>query len=359
MESSSHDRTAPEPGVGGGPRAPAAAHELVRPRVVVSECLGFAAVRYNGQILTSRFVEALRDHVNFVRVCPEVGMGMGVPRDPIRVVLSDGEARLHQPSTGRDWTGEMRAFCREFLGGLGEIDGFILKSKSPSCGISDVKIFAGEEGSPVERDAGLFARAVLDAYPWAATQDEGRLTNLRLRHHFLAHLWTLARLRRVEAGGEPADLVRFQAEHKLLLLSRSPDGQRELGRLVAEAGARPFPGLLRAYRERLGEVFSRPPRAGPTANALQHAFGYVSGELEPAERKCFLDLLERFRGGRAPLPTLLAVLRAWILRFDVAYLADQRLFEPYPHELVDLSSSGDGQMVDAARSRRTPKRRSS
>ncbi len=329
-----------------------------RPRVVVSECLGFAAVRYNGQILKSRFVDALREHVVFVQVCPEVGMGMGVPRDPVRVVLKDGEARLHQPDTGRNWTGEMRAFSDDFLGGLDAVDGFILKSKSPSCGISDTKIYAGEQGgSPVGRSAGLFARAVQGAYPWAAIQDEGRLTNLRLRHHFLTHVWTLARLRRAEASEEPSALVRFQAEHKLLLLSLSPGGQRELGRIVAEAGVRPFPELIQRYRERLGRVFARPPRAGPTVDALHHAFGYVSDELDPSERTYFLDLLERFREGRAPLPTLLAVLRAWIVRFGVGYLEDQRLFEPYPPDLVDLSSSGDGQMVDVGprptRSRRT------
>lgn len=329
-----------------------------RPRIVVSECLGFAAVRYNGQILKSRFVDALRDHVAFVQVCPEVGMGMGVPRDPVRVVLRDGEARLHQPDTGRDWTEEMRRFGDDFLDGLDAVDGFILKSKSPSCGISDTKIYAKDEGgSPVERSAGLFARAVQAAYPWAAIQDEGRLTNLRLRHHYLAHVWALARLREIEAAGEPSALVRFQAEHKLLLLSLSPGGQRELGRIVAEAGVRPFPELIRAYREGLGRVFARPPRVGPTVDALQHAFGYVSDQLDPSERSYFLDLLERFREGRAPLPTLLAVLRAWIVRFDVGYLEDQRLFEPYPPELVDLSSSGDGQMVDVGaaptRSRRT------
>ena len=136
--------------------------EFHKPRVVVSKCLEFEHCRYNGQIISSPAVRFMTPHVEFLAVCPEVEIGLGVPREPIRVVERDGERRLVQPATGRDVTGEMRDFAGRFLDGLGEVDGFVLKSRSPSCGIKDVKIFAGpEKGSAVGRGAGFFGEAVM------------------------------------------------------------------------------------------------------------------------------------------------------------------------------------------------------
>lgn len=174
-----------------------------RPRVVVSQCLGFAAVRYDGQALRSRFVEALRDHVEFVQVCPEVGIGLGVPRDPIRIEVTAGgraraagELRLVQPSTSRDLTDKMHAFAETFLEEVRPVDGFILKSRSPSCGITDAKRFeAGAEDTLDGRGPGLFARAVLERFPHAAVEDEERLADETVRRRFLEHVHAAARLR--------------------------------------------------------------------------------------------------------------------------------------------------------------------
>ncbi len=230
----------------------------VTPKVVVSRCLGFAAVRYDGQLLESRFVEALRDHVEFVRVCPEVEIGMGVPRDPIRIEVAGGERRLVQPSTGTDFTSEMRAFADDFLGKLDAVDGFILKSKSPSCGIVDTKFFAeGGGGGPLGRDAGLFAEAVLGRFPWAAVQDDERLTKYLPRHRFLTHLWAVARLRRVEATGEMSELAAYHAAYENLLTATGEEPRR-LGRLVANPGGRSFEELVADYRRELGRALSGP-----------------------------------------------------------------------------------------------------
>lgn len=318
----------------------------VRPNVVVSECLGFAAVRYNGQILRSRFVETLRDHVRFLQVCPEVEIGLGVPRDPIRIEEESGKARLVQPSTGRDLTGAMEEFAGSYLQGLGNVDGFILKAKSPSCGLRDAKVYAaGSESGPLGRGSGLFAAAVTRAFPWAAREDEGRLTNLRLRHHFLTHLWALARLREVEASGRVADLVRYHTSYKFLLMTLGPDVPARLGRIVANPDGLLLSDLVSSYRRTLGEALADPPRTGNTVNALQHLFGFVSDRLDARERSYFLELLEEFRAGRLTLPAILALLRSWAVRFEETYLASQFFFEPYPRRLFDLSSSGSGRLV--------------
>jgi uncharacterized protein YbbK (DUF523 family) len=127
--------------------------------VVVSQCLGFAAVRYNGAMLRDDFVQALRKHVDFVQVCPEVGIGLGVPRDPIHIVTGPAGRRLVQPSTERDLTHAMQKFSRKFLAGLGPVDGFILKSRSPSCGIKDVKTFIDAPGNMPASKGWIFRRS--------------------------------------------------------------------------------------------------------------------------------------------------------------------------------------------------------
>lgn len=163
-----------------------------RPVVVVSQCLGFAAVRYNGLMLADDFVSALTRYVEFVQVCPEVGIGLGVPRDPIRIV-DTGTQRLVQPSTRRDLTVVMQAFAGEWLGSLRKVDGFILKARSPSCGIADVKTFQSmETETPTGTGMGLFAEEVQRRFPDAAIEDECRLKDPVVRREFLIRIFASA-----------------------------------------------------------------------------------------------------------------------------------------------------------------------
>ena len=106
--------------------------EYVRPRVVISRCIEFDRCRWNGLMITSTIVRKLKDHIDFETVCPEVDIGLGVPRKPIRLVGSEDRARLVQPDTGKDLTGDMTRFSRDFLETVGTVEGFILKGKAPS-----------------------------------------------------------------------------------------------------------------------------------------------------------------------------------------------------------------------------------
>jgi uncharacterized protein YbgA (DUF1722 family)/uncharacterized protein YbbK (DUF523 family) len=307
---------------------------------VVSQCLGFAAVRYDGQVLQEPFVRSLADHVQFIQVCPEVGIGLGVPRDPIRLVVEQGGRRLVQPSAGRDLTEDMHRFAGGFLDQVGLVDGFILKSRSPSCGIKDVKQFSADGENPTSKSSGFFAEAVLNRFPHAAIEDEGRLTNLRLRHHFLTKLFLVARFRQLQATPTMADLVTFHTAYKLQLMAYSQAGLKALGRIVSNLDSVPITAVYRAYACRLIEVLAEPPRPSANRNALLHAFGYVSRSLKAREKEYFLELLEEYRRERLPLSVLLGVLRAWMLHLDEPYLQSQLYFEPYPRPLLDLTDSG-------------------
>jgi len=272
--------------------------EHVRPNVVLSRCLELEPVRYDGKVIPCELVLELEPFVSFVPVCPELEIGLGVPRDPVRIVSVDGAARLLQADTGRDVTAKMREFSGDFLSDLGPVDGFILKSRSPSCGISDVKVYQGlSPSASTTRGPGLFAERVLELHAGLAIEDEGRLRNHRIREHFLTKLFSLARLRAVENSGQMKQLVRFHSSNKLLLMAYSQKEMRALGRIVANPDRKSFDDLAPDYRQHFQAALARPPRTA-------------------------------------------AAMRAWIGRFEEDYLMTQTFFEPYPAELMSVSDSG-------------------
>jgi len=237
----------------------------------------------------------------------------------------------------------MQEFAHGFLRSLPPVDGFILKNRSPSCGIADSKVYgSSEKGAAIARQAGLFGGAVRERFPDLPTEDEGRLTNRALREALLTSIFSLASLREVEAGERMGDLVTFHARHKLLLMALGEVRLRELGRIVANADHLPVSEVLRLYRAAFQDVLRRPVRRPSAANALLHAFGYVTDGLSSGERAYFLETLAEYRAGHVSLSAPVGVLRAWIVRFDIAYLSDQRLFFPFPSSLLSLEDSGHG-----------------
>ncbi|MBL8967106.1 MAG: DUF523 and DUF1722 domain-containing protein [Spirochaetaceae bacterium] len=318
--------------------------ESPRPRVFFSRCLGFEPCRWNGEIINEDLPRRLAALVDVVHDCPEMGIGLGCPRDPVRVIRgADGERELWQPAKGLAHGAAMRRWSEARLAGLEEVDGFLLKSRSPSCGWKDVKIYASarpDAGSAP--GAGIFGAAVLAARPGIPVEDEGRLRNFPLRENFLGAIWTLARFRAVERARDMGALVDFHSRHKLYLLLRSQKGMRALGKTVANPERRPLDAVLRDYRSGLEAALAVLPRYTSLINAIQHAFGGFSDSLSPEERALFVNTVEEYRDERIPASVLLRLVKAWALRFGNRYLLEQILFDPYPLELVDITDSGKG-----------------
>jgi uncharacterized protein YbbK (DUF523 family) len=191
-------------------------------------------------MIRSPIVAKLKEYVDFLSVCAEMEIGLGVPRKPVRIVFDKGEHRLVQPATGRDVTEDMQTFCTDFLDSARDVDGFILKFRSPSCGIKDVKVYpaAGKSGA-VEKTSGYFGGAVLNRYLFLPIEDEGRLRNARIKEHFLTKLFTLAAFRRVKSAGSMKDLIKFHTENKYLLMAYSQAELRKLGAIAANKENKP------------------------------------------------------------------------------------------------------------------------
>jgi uncharacterized protein YbgA (DUF1722 family)/uncharacterized protein YbbK (DUF523 family) len=313
----------------------------LRPVVVCSRCLGFDSCRYNGQMLRSGLVESLRPFVEFITPCPEADIGLGIPRHPVRVLVREGAQVLYQPATETRHTSAMNGFIESFFGNLPDVDGFILKSRSPSCGMKDVKQY-GPDGTTLisGRGHGLFGGYVLQNCSHLAVEDEGRLNSGRIRDHFLTKLFTLADFRNVREGiisgktGAKA-LISFQNRNKLLLMAANQKEMRFLGRLVADQKSIGLERTLDIYVEHLGAALAKGSTYKANINVLQHAFGYVSDGLGSGEKQFFLDNIEMYREGRTPLAACLNLLSSWIVRFGVEYLEGQTFFHPYPGQLQE------------------------
>lgn len=308
-----------------------------RPRLLVSECLEFKPVRWNAQMMRSDAVRLLKPHVDFFPACPEVGVGLGVPRETVRLVELDGSVRLVQPATGRDLTGDMVALARNTIAGLPALDGAIFKAESPSSALRDAKIYPSiDAASSVRRGPGMFTREVLALLPGLPAEDDGRLNNPVIRDTFFRAIFTRARFRVAKDTGSLDALVRFHRTSKFLLKSFDEQRAGVLGRIVAGARSHAIGDALARYEHVLLELLRGHPACGANVNVFLHLFGFFSGSLAREENAFFLDQLDKYRRGSVPRGTVTALLRSWVIRFDVAYLKDQTVLDPYPAALQDL-----------------------
>jgi len=318
--------------------------QFSRPKLLVSRCLGFEECRWNGMSIPDHFVESLKPFVEFITPCPEVMIGLGVPRDPIRIVEARGDRSLVQPETGLDVTERMRSFVAEYLESLGEVDGFLLKSRSPSCGVRDVKVYpqAGKSAAITSKGQGFFGGAVLERFPHKAVEDEARLKDFKIRENFLTKLFSIADFRTVRESGSMRELVGFHSRNKYMLMAYSQRQLSVLGRIVANPEKQKPGDVIAHYASELCKACERSPRYTANVNALMHAFGHVSKGLAKEERGYFLETVEKYRASRVPLSVPQSILRSMVVRFGDEYLMSQTFFEPYPEELITVTDSGKG-----------------
>ncbi|MBN2250609.1 MAG: DUF523 and DUF1722 domain-containing protein [Candidatus Altiarchaeota archaeon] len=312
-----------------------------RPKVVVSRCIEHEPCRYNGQMINDELVAKLKDHADYVTVCPEADIGLGIPRDPVRVVKVEEKLLLFQPATGKEYSRDMISYSDAFLSALSGIDGFILKYRSPSCGLKDVKVYVGRGGPDdikgIESGSGFFGSAVLKKFTGLAIEDEARLGNPVLREHFLTKLYALASYREAANLRSWKALTDYHARNKLLLTAYGQAKMRDMGKIAA--GGKDLEQALKEYRDGLYSAFSKIPKYGSMINALMHAFGYFKDKVSADEKKFFASSLEEYRDERIPLSAVQRLLYSWAIRFDEKYLLQQTLFDPFPQDLAKITDA--------------------
>jgi uncharacterized protein YbgA (DUF1722 family)/uncharacterized protein YbbK (DUF523 family) len=301
-----------------------------RPRVGVSSCLLGEEVRFNGGHKRYRFLtDELGPHVDWVPYCPEVEIGLGTPREPIRLT-ADG--RLVNRAGTADHTEAMTKLPLPAPGSDGPaIDGYVFKAKSPSCGIRAIPRYREDGVAADHAGRGLYAARVLTAFPLLAVEDEGRLNDPGLREAFTERIFAAARLRALLAGPWTAgDMVSFHARHKLQLLAHDPARYRAAGKVVAGAGTKPRSVISLAYSDLFLAALASPATAGRNANALQHAYSRIGRELSSPHRADLLARIEAYRRGEEPLSVPVALLAHYASGGDFPWLAEQTYLSPFP-----------------------------
>lgn len=302
---------------------------MIKPRVILSACFD-KPFRYNGGEIRDEFVDRVKHYVEPLFICPEVEIGLGIPRAPLVLVKEGSEKRLLQPLTGRDLTEAMEEYLENRVAQLREIDGAILKAKSPTCGVSSVKLYKGK--SVIGLTSGLFADHLGESFPNLPIEDELRLRNRSLHYHFLVRVFAFADLRELVSNPTAEKLVEFHTRYKFLLLTYNQEALKVLGRLVA-CGDRPLEVKVREYSEIFLRAFNRIPSRSRHANTLYHITGHFSKRLNHKERRHLLSLIERYKEGKLDISAPLEVIKSLAFRFEESYITLQRYVQPFPEEL--------------------------
>jgi uncharacterized protein YbgA (DUF1722 family)/uncharacterized protein YbbK (DUF523 family) len=298
-----------------------------RPRIGVSSCLLGEQVRFNGGHSRCRFLtDELGAHADWVPCCPEMAIGLGAPRETLRLTTA---GRLVNRSGTADHTAAVAAV--PLPPGL---DGYVLKSRSPTCGVHGIARY-GEAGQPADhRGRGAFAQRLMAAFPLLPVEEDGRLNDDLLREAFAERVFAAARLRELlSAPWRPRDLIAFHARHKLQLLAHDPGRYRLAGQAVADAGRRPRAETAGAYRDLFCAAMAAKATQGRHANALQHAFSRVGKGLSRAQREDLLTHIEAYRRGQTPLSVPVALLAHHVSSGALPWLAGQTYLQPFPAEL--------------------------
>lgn len=307
-------------------------------RLGISTCLLGENVRFDGGHKQDLFlIKTLGRYVEWVPVCPEVEIGLGTPRESLRLVGDPEAPRLVAPKSASDHTKTMQTWARGRLDQLAahNLHGYVLKKDSPTCGLFRVRVY-GEKGMPARTGQGIFARDLVNRLPLLPVEEEGRLHDMRLRENFIGRVFAYYRWNQMlDKEARPAGLVRFHTAHKMTVMAHSPRHLQEMGRLVARAGSRSWEKVIVEY----GRLFMEALRVLGTpkkhTSVLHHLMGYVKKTLSGADKTEVLGLIDDYRRGLVPLVVPLTLLQHHFRRHPVPdWLHQQVYLKPYPKELM-------------------------
>lgn len=311
-------------------------HDDSSVRLAVSSCLLGNAVRYDGGHRYNAYVaETLARHCELLAFCPEVAIGLGTPRPPIRLVRVEGSVRVRGvDDSTRDVTEALSAHGREVANGLRDVSGYVFKKGSPSCGVTGVPIF-GPTGQPLDSGPGRYAAAIMAQLPALPVVDEAQLCVPVQRDNFIQRVFVYQRWQQMRAAGlSAAGLVAFHSRHKFIIAAHDEPAYRRLGRLVGSAGSGQLQTLAPEYLLLLMQSLQKPATPKQHANVLMHLMGFIKHQLSHEEKAELLALIDDYRREQIPWLVPVTLLRHFLQRYPNEYLSAQYYLNPHPTELL-------------------------
>lgn len=311
-------------------------------RVGISSCLLGAQVRFNGGHKKDQYiVNTLGEYFEFQPLCPEVAIGLGIPRPTIQLIkdTEGSPIRAVDSKLGEhDHTQALADYAESVTAQVQTFSAYILKKDSPSCGMERVKVYRQDQPqSPPQREgSGIFARVIREHFPDLPIEEEGRLCDPILRENFIERIFLYHRWQQLtQSGITPAGLVEFHTAHKYSIMAHQQTAVKTLGQLVAKAGkAEDFAALCQQYIHQLMQVMTLRVSRGQHTNVLQHLMGYVSNELDADDRAELVETMSRYQQGYVPLVVPLTLLNHHFRRHPHPYIEQQYYLNPHPMELM-------------------------
>jgi len=304
---------------------------FAKPVLFISRCIEFAPCRWNGGLTTNEIVRALNNYVDFLAICPEIEIGLSVPRDPLQVILSRKKKSLVQINNKRDFTVSIKSFATNVFDKQKDLDGFLLRSKSPSCGAYSVKLFkAIDSTDPVAIGSGVFAEIVQKLFPLHPIIEESDLNNEDLRDYFLTRVFTLAAFRVTAKQQSRDSLQEFHTRNHVLLNCFNPRLVSLLDALFKQNFNHDVTFLASEYYSLLLRILhQRPTREISARNLFRVLHAYTRSNASPDWRDV-RESLERYQKGCVSLRMLRSTLKTWAIRIRMENILEQTFCEPYP-----------------------------
>jgi uncharacterized protein YbgA (DUF1722 family)/uncharacterized protein YbbK (DUF523 family) len=307
-----------------------------QPVVGVSACLVGQNVRYDGGHKKDRYIlETLGRYFALLPICPELAIGLGVPRPTIRLVGDPRSPRLLGVSDASlDVTRKMQHYGFEQARELTSISGYILKKDSPSCGMERVKVYADSGHHSVRKGTGVFARALMQHQPLLPVEEEGRLNDAVLRENFINRVYIHQRWHKLIAAGlTRGKLIAFHTDHKYLVMSHSQAAYQRLGRLLSNLSGQDLDQVADDYILELMSTLKRRVTRKRHVNVLQHIMGYLKKRIGSDDKSEISASIEAYRRGETPLIVPITLLRHYFRKHPDEYMSRQIYLQPHPDSL--------------------------
>lgn len=305
-------------------------------KVGISACLLGAPVRFNGGHKKSHLCkDVLSQYFTYAPVCPEQAIGLGTPREPIRLVGETNNPRaVGTVNAELDVTDALSAYGQRTAAELTDLCGFILMQKSPSCGMERVKVYQYSGHTAEHGGVGLFAAALMRAQPNLPVEEDGRLNDPVLRENFITRVFAYAEWRELlNSGLSRKKLYDFHARYKYQLMANSPADCSALGRLLANNQQLRLGILATQYFSLFMQALKKIANRGSHTNVLQHISGYIKRSLDAEDKHELQTLISQYRKGIVPLIVPLTLLKHHFKRHPDRYIAEQVYLQPHPENL--------------------------
>jgi uncharacterized protein YbgA (DUF1722 family)/uncharacterized protein YbbK (DUF523 family) len=306
-----------------------------KPTLGISACLLGSEVRYNGGHKESRLCNrVLSEYFDFAPVCPEVAIGMGIPREPIRLIGDPLAPRaVGTVSREVDVTEPLAAYGERMAGELTDICGYIFMQQSPSCGLHRVKVYQ-DNGRPSEPGRGIFAEAFCARHPNLPVEEDGRLNDPILRENFITRVFAYSQWQQLMRDGLSRNsLIGFHSSYKYLLMATNPAQYKLLGQMLGNLGQQDLNEIAPRYFSDLMSALKSCATRRTHSNVLQHLSGHLKQALSSEEKQEMQQLIGQYRHGVVPLVVPMTLLKHHFRRHPDTYIAQQVYLQPHPENL--------------------------